>query len=103
MDTFKNLLLMILVTCGAAAGLLLIASGGDATFEHKGIARVDHSQEDVFEWMRDPELRLQFIAGLSSCKTDAREVEKGATLREVIQDSSGRHDRTVEVLEAEYG
>jgi len=102
-DTLKNILLMLLLAGVAAAVLLLVASGGDAAFEHKGIARVEHAKEDVFEWLSDPELRVQWVDGLTTSKTDAAEVEKGVTLREVVGEGADRHERTLEVLEAEFG
>jgi len=94
---------MLLITGGATAGLLLLASGGDAHFEHKGIARVEQPQDDVFEWLSTPELRVQWIAGLSSSKSDAVEIQKGAKLREVVGGGAQRYERTLEVLEAEQG
>lgn len=94
---------MLLITGGAAVGLLLIASGGDGAFEHKGLARVEHSREDVFTWMSDPELRVQWIEGLSTSRSDALRVEKGARLREVVDQDGTRHERTIDVLEAEFG
>jgi uncharacterized protein YndB with AHSA1/START domain len=102
-DALKNILLVLTVVARATVGVLLLASGGDGTFEHKGLARVEHSQEDVFEWLLDPALRVQYVAGVSSSKADMHRVEKGAHLVEIVGEGQDRHERRIEVLEAEAG
>jgi uncharacterized protein YndB with AHSA1/START domain len=102
-DALKNILLVLTVVALATVGVLLLASGGDGTFEHKGLARVEHSQEDVFEWLLDPTLRVQYVAGLSSSKADMHRVEKGAHLVEIVGEGQDQHERRIEVLEAVAG
>ena len=103
MDGFKNILLMLTIVVVATVGVLLVAGGGDGTFEHKGLARVEHPKEEVFEWLLDPALRVQYLKGLSSSKADMHRVEKGAHLVEIVGEGQDRHERRIEVLEAEAG
>jgi len=103
MDALKSLLLVVCVGLVATVVILLCASGGDGVFEHKGLARVEHSKDDVFEWLCEPELRVQWIAGLSSSKSDALQVEKGSHLVEIVGGGADRRERKIEVLEAEPG
>lgn len=103
MDGFKNILLMLTIVLVATVGVLLVAGGGDGTFEHKGLARVEHPKEEVFEWLLDPTLRVQYLKGLSSSKADMHRVEKGAHLLEVVGKGSSTFERRIEVLEAEAG
>lgn len=103
MDALKSLLLLLSVVAAATVAVLLVASGGDGKFEHTGIARVGHAKEDVFEWLLDPELRVQYLEGVSSSKADMHRVEKGAHLVEEVSADGDRFQRRVEVLDAQAG
>jgi uncharacterized protein YndB with AHSA1/START domain len=103
METLKSILFVLMIPLLGTAALLLVAGGGDGEFEDTGIVTIDHPQDLVFEWLTKPEHRKEWIEGLTSSRCDARDVEAGATLKEVVDEGDGPQDRTVEVLQAEYG
>jgi uncharacterized protein YndB with AHSA1/START domain len=103
MDALKSLLLLLTVVAVATVAILLMASGGDAAFTLEGLTRIDHPRDDVYEELSEPAERLKWMQGLTECRSDTARIAVGTTLKETIQDAQGRHQRTVEVLEAEPG
>ena len=44
-------MLLVSIVVVATIAVLLAASGGDGKFEHKGLTRVEHPKEEVFEFL----------------------------------------------------
>ena len=103
MEQLKNVLVLLTIPALLSVGLLWIAGGGDGVYHHEGILRFDQAPQTVYEWLTEPEHRVEWVDGLASSACDRRAIEPGAVLREVVRDADGRRERDVEVLAAEDG